>query len=55
MAFSPVTNYLNAMMMFLSTVKSKDPTAAKTGKERRGSTYAALFKGLERDPGHERV
>lgn len=33
-------------------LKSRDPTVVKTGKERRGDTFASLFEGLERDPGH---
>lgn len=30
-------------------LQSKDPTAFVSGKERRGETFAALFRGLERD------
>jgi hypothetical protein len=33
-------------------LRSKDPTPLKSGKERRGDTYAALLQGLERDSGH---
>jgi len=55
LSLKPCSSSLYPLYVRNSSVRSKDPTFVKSGRERRGATYADLFEGLKQDPGHVQV